>query len=76
MATGRIADGLLRRAVARLPIRLEYPDGSVIGAADPTLPTMVIHQPKALAAASAGTGSSVSASRTWRANGSPTIWPA
>ena len=48
MATGRIAEGLLRRAVARLPIRLEYPDGSVIGAADTTLPTMVIHQPKAL----------------------------
>lgn len=48
MATGRIADGLLRRAVAKLPIRLEYPDGSVIGAADPTLPTMVIHHPAAL----------------------------
>jgi cyclopropane-fatty-acyl-phospholipid synthase len=26
-----------------------YPDGSVIGAADPTLPTMTIHQPKNLA---------------------------
>lgn len=49
MAAGRIADALLRRAVARLPIRLEYPDGLVIGAADPTLPTMVIHQPTALA---------------------------
>jgi cyclopropane-fatty-acyl-phospholipid synthase len=49
MFAGSIADGLLRRAVARLPIRLQYPDGSVIGAADPTLPTMVIHQPKALA---------------------------
>jgi len=49
MVTGRIADALLRRAVARLPIRLQYPDGAVIGAADPTLPTMVIHQPTALA---------------------------
>ena len=49
MTTGRIADGLLRRAVATLPIRLVYPDGSVIGAADPTLPTMSIHQPKNLA---------------------------
>ena len=49
MATGVIADTLLRRAVARLPIRLQYPDGSIVGAADPTLPTMVIHQPKALA---------------------------
>jgi cyclopropane-fatty-acyl-phospholipid synthase len=49
MTTGRIADGLLRRAVATLPIRLVYPDGSVIGAADPTLPTMVMLAPKNLA---------------------------
>ncbi len=47
--SGRVADGLLRRAAARLPLRLSYPDGSVIGAADPTLPTMVIHRPDALA---------------------------
>lgn len=47
-ASGHIADALLRRAVAHLPIRLEYPDGTVVGAADPTLPTMVIHQPRAL----------------------------
>ncbi len=46
---GRVAHALLRRAAARLPIRLQYPDGSVIGAADPTLPTMVIHRPDALA---------------------------
>ena len=45
MTYGRVADGLLRRAAARLPLRLRYPDGTVIGAADPTLPTMVIHQP-------------------------------
>jgi cyclopropane-fatty-acyl-phospholipid synthase len=44
-----IADRLLRRAVTRLPVRLVYPDGSVVGAADPTLPTMVIHRPEALA---------------------------
>ena len=25
-----------------LPLRLAYPDGTVVGAADPTLPTMVI----------------------------------
>ncbi|MCP9271669.1 class I SAM-dependent methyltransferase [Mycolicibacterium arenosum] len=48
MMTGRIADSLLRRAVAKLPIRLEYPDGTVIGAADQTLPTMMIHDAKAL----------------------------
>ena len=34
---------------ARLPVRLAYPDGTVVGAADPTLPTMVIHRPEALA---------------------------
>ena len=48
-AAGAVADRLLRRAAARLPIRLVYPDGTVIGAADPTLPTMVIHQPEAMA---------------------------
>jgi cyclopropane-fatty-acyl-phospholipid synthase len=48
-AAGGLAHGFLRRAVARLPIRLQYPDGSVIGAADPTLPTMVVHNPDALA---------------------------
>ena len=48
MASGLIADALLRRAVAHLPIRLTYPDGTVIGAADPTLPTMIVHQPQAL----------------------------
>jgi cyclopropane-fatty-acyl-phospholipid synthase len=44
-----VADRLLRRAAARLPLRLVYPDGTVIGAADPTAPTMVVHQPDALA---------------------------
>jgi cyclopropane-fatty-acyl-phospholipid synthase len=48
-----IADGLLRRAAARLPLRLVYPDGSVFGAAEPTVsalkPTMFLHQPDALA---------------------------
>jgi cyclopropane-fatty-acyl-phospholipid synthase len=48
-----IADRLLRRAAARLPLRLVYPDGTVIGAADSTVsalkPTIVIHQPPALA---------------------------
>ena len=45
---GRIAGALLRRAVHQLPIRLEHPDGSVLGAADPTLPTMTLHRPEAL----------------------------
>jgi cyclopropane-fatty-acyl-phospholipid synthase len=44
-----IANWLTRRAVARLPVRLVYPDGSVVGAADPSLPTMVIHRPDAFA---------------------------
>ncbi len=32
-----------------LPLRMVYPDGTVVGAADPTLPTMVIHRPDRLA---------------------------
>src|SRR5262249_13460517 len=43
-----IADRLFRRAAARLPVRVVYPDGTVIGAADPTLPTMVVHRPDAM----------------------------
>ena len=48
-ASAVIADRLLRRAAARLPLRLVYPDGTVVGAADPTAPTLLIHQPEALA---------------------------
>jgi cyclopropane-fatty-acyl-phospholipid synthase len=48
-AAAAIADRLLRRAAARLPLRLVYPDGTVVGAADPTAPTLVIVQPEALA---------------------------
>ncbi|MFI5510339.1 class I SAM-dependent methyltransferase [Mycobacterium sp. NPDC051804] len=48
VATGAIADRLFRRAASRLPIRVVYPDGTVVGAADPTLPTMVVHRPEAM----------------------------
>jgi len=48
-ASGVVAGRLLRRAAARLPLRLVYPDGTVVGAADPTAPTLVVHQPEALA---------------------------
>ncbi|MDT5117924.1 MAG: cyclopropane-fatty-acyl-phospholipid synthase [Mycobacterium sp.] len=48
-AAAAAADRLLRRATARLPLRLAYPDGTVIGAADPTTPALVVHQPEALA---------------------------
>jgi cyclopropane-fatty-acyl-phospholipid synthase len=48
-ASAVIAERLLRRAAARLPLRLVYPDGTVVGAADPTAPTLVVHQPEALA---------------------------
>ncbi len=48
-ASAVVADRLLRLAAARLPLRLVHPDGGVIGAADPTAPTMLIHQPDALA---------------------------
>src|SRR5581483_3072791 len=48
-ASAVVAEGLLRRAAARLPMRLVYPDGTVIGAADPTLPALFMHRPDALA---------------------------
>jgi cyclopropane-fatty-acyl-phospholipid synthase len=48
-ASAVIAGRLVRRAAARLPLRLVYPDGTVVGAADPTVPTLVVHQPEALA---------------------------
>jgi cyclopropane-fatty-acyl-phospholipid synthase len=47
--SGVIAGRLLRRAAARLPLRLVYPDRTVVGAADPTAPTLFIHRPEALA---------------------------
>lgn len=51
LATARavVADKLLRRAAARLPVRVVNPDGSVVGAADASLPTMRVRRPKALA---------------------------
>jgi cyclopropane-fatty-acyl-phospholipid synthase len=45
----RIATSLLHRAAQRLPLRVVYPDGSVIGAADPALPTLVLADPERLA---------------------------
>jgi cyclopropane-fatty-acyl-phospholipid synthase len=48
LVTARVAESFLCRAAARLPLRLRYPDGSVIGAADSTFPTMDIHLPTAL----------------------------
>ena len=47
--SGAVADRLLRRTAAALPLRLCYPDGSVVGAADPTLPSLILHQPDRLA---------------------------
>lgn len=44
-----VADKLLRRAAARLPVRVVYPDGSVVGAADTSLTTMRVRRPAALA---------------------------
>lgn len=48
-ASGAVAGRLLRDAAARLPLRLAYPDSTVVGAADPTAPTLFIHRPEALA---------------------------
>ncbi|WP_421842412.1 class I SAM-dependent methyltransferase [Mycobacterium sp.] len=53
VASGFIADRLLRRAVARLPLRLIYPDGAEISATASipaaAQPTLMVHQPDALA---------------------------
>jgi cyclopropane-fatty-acyl-phospholipid synthase len=48
-ASAVIAERLLRRAAARLPLRLVYPNGTVIGAGDPASPTLVINRPDRLA---------------------------
>jgi cyclopropane-fatty-acyl-phospholipid synthase len=48
-ASGAVAARLLRRAAARLPLRLVYPGRTVVGTADPTAPTLFIHRPDALA---------------------------
>ena len=49
VASAIIANRLLRRAAARLPLRLRYPDGTVIGAGNATSPTLVINEPDQLA---------------------------
>ena len=48
-ASALIAKRLLRRAARRLPLRLRYPDGTVIGAGDAASPTLAINQPDRLA---------------------------
>ncbi len=47
-----VAGGLFRRAVRRLPLRVEYPDGTVLGQHpdDRTAPTLVLHRPDDFAA--------------------------
>ncbi len=69
---GHIAGALLRRAARRLPIRLKHPDGSVLGAADPTLPTMTLHRPEALFRRVGRYGLIGFGDPTWPATGPPT----
>ncbi|SDD53618.1 class I SAM-dependent methyltransferase [Rhodococcus tukisamuensis] len=50
-AAGAVADRLFRRAASRLAVRVEYPDGTVLGT-DGTgriLPRMIIHRPEEFA---------------------------
>ncbi|WP_280340320.1 class I SAM-dependent methyltransferase [Nocardia neocaledoniensis] len=53
-----VAAALFRRAVWRLPLRVELPDGTVFGggADDPTAPLMVLHDPDAFATRLGATG--------------------
>jgi len=48
----KVADKLFRQVAARLQVRVELPDGTVLGAAahDPQAPVMVMHRPEAFAA--------------------------
>ncbi|EUA22751.1 putative cyclopropane fatty acid synthase domain protein [Mycobacterium xenopi 3993] len=71
-AGGAIAEWLLRRAAAELPLRLVYPDGTVVGAGDAASPALVIARPDRFARRSAATDSLASASPTWPASGTPT----
>jgi cyclopropane-fatty-acyl-phospholipid synthase len=48
-ASAVVTERLLRRAATRLPMRLIYPDGTVIGGPDPSLPALFLHRPDALA---------------------------
>jgi cyclopropane-fatty-acyl-phospholipid synthase len=48
-ATAVIGRRLLHRIANRLPLRLEYPDGTAVGAGDAASPPLVIHQPERLA---------------------------
>lgn len=41
----RIAESLFRRAVRRLEVRVELPDGEVLGACHPESPVMRLHRP-------------------------------
>jgi cyclopropane-fatty-acyl-phospholipid synthase len=43
--SGVAGDRLLRRAVARLPLRLVYPDGTMLGRGDPASPTLATRAP-------------------------------
>jgi cyclopropane-fatty-acyl-phospholipid synthase len=48
-ASAVLADALLRRVSGRLPLRLIYADGGVVGGGDQTSPALVIIDPDALA---------------------------
>ena len=48
-ASAVFADRVLRRAVAGLPMRVAYPDGTVIGAGDASSPTLTVNDPDRLA---------------------------
>ena len=47
--SARVASHLLQRSATMLPLRLVYPDGTTLGAKDPGVPTLFVHQPDSLA---------------------------
>jgi cyclopropane-fatty-acyl-phospholipid synthase len=48
-AAARVSSHLLHRAATSLPLRLVYPDGTVIDAESRAVPTLYVHQPDSLA---------------------------
>ncbi|EOM76916.1 methyltransferase domain-containing protein [Rhodococcus rhodnii] len=49
--SARVVDRLLRRAAGTLAVRIEYPDGTLVGGAvdDPAAPRMILRDPQAFA---------------------------
>ena len=48
LTQGKVAEALVHRMVAGMPVRLAYPDGTVLGAGGPGAPTFEVVRPRSL----------------------------